>query len=77
MEQTFSDAVGEIFDGAETIDYKTGDTPDGEYTFARISGISGDIQKKIRQLQEKGYDGASTHSSIGPAVEAWSHERTF
>jgi hypothetical protein len=77
MEQTFRDAVGEIFDSAETIDYKTGETPDGEYTFARISGVDGDVQEKIRQLKKKGYNGVFTHSSIGPAVETWSHERSF
>lgn len=72
MEDTFTDRVGAVFDGAESIDFRQGESAEGEYKFARISGVHPDTaEEQVRELQGDDIDATTVEAADGFQVEAW------
>jgi hypothetical protein len=72
MVEHFSDIVSMAFDGAESIEFQTGQTPEGNYEYALISGIDRDtVDEKIDELSERGIEATTIEASDGLGVEAW------
>lgn len=72
MVEHFNDFVSMTFDSAENIEIRTGQTPEGDYKYALVSGIDRDtVEGKIEELSEYGIEATTVEASDGLSVEAW------
>lgn len=73
MERSFADIIGDVFDNSESIDFRSSETPLGEYEYARISDVnSNTARSQVEELQSEGIEATTVEASNGLEVEAWS-----